>query len=349
VIWAWIGMEMILGLPLLGALAGLLISAYVRAKYLKHVVRIFQERPLFIIPRGQPRPDAEEVRFPTTDGLMLHGCYLRTQAPQRRGVILFGLEFGSNCWSCLPYCEHLLANGFDVFTFEPRNQGGSDHQTGYEPLQWVTDHEVRDYENALAYLRERGDAEPNGIGLFGISKGGSAGLLAAVHDPSVRCIVTDGIFATYTTMVPYMRKWVTIYSSRKALQRLMPNWVYGLVGRHAMKLTARARGCRFPHLERDIARLAPRPLLMIHGRADTYIKPEMAQALFARAGQPKELWMVEGAKHNQSLHVAGDEYRQRVLDFFRTQLAPLPLQDAELGEEELATLPPGRQLSLIRD
>jgi pimeloyl-ACP methyl ester carboxylesterase len=85
----------------------------------------------------------------------------------------------------------------------------------------------------------------------------------------------------------------------------------------------RERGCRFPYLERQISRLAPRPLLMIHGGGDTYIKPEMAQALFDRAGAPKEMWLVEGAKHNQALYQAGEEYRQRVLHFFQTHLESL--------------------------
>ena len=60
---------------------------------------------------------------------------------------------------------------------------------------------------------------------------------------------------------------------------------------------------------------------MIHGEADTYIKPEMAEALFARAREPKDLWLVPRAKHNQALHLAGDEYRRRVLEFFECHLA----------------------------
>ena len=129
---------------------------------------------------------------------MLAGCYLKRARP-RRGVILFGLEFGSNRWSCQPYCEHLLAAGFDVFAFETRNQGDSDREPGYDPLQWVTDYEVRDAEAALAYLKGRPDADPRGVGFFGISKGAGAGLFAAGRDPYVRCCVTDGIFAMYTT------------------------------------------------------------------------------------------------------------------------------------------------------
>ena len=41
----------------------------------------------------------------------------------------------------------------------------------------------------------------------------------------VRCFVTDGIFATHTTMLPYMRKWVMIYSDRKFMQ-ILPEWIY---------------------------------------------------------------------------------------------------------------------------
>jgi pimeloyl-ACP methyl ester carboxylesterase len=341
VIWLWIGLAAALTIILLAGLFLLLLYIYLVHRFLDYLVRIFQEKPLFIVPRGQPVEAAEEVRFPSSDGLTLHGCYLRTTAPRRQGVILFGIEFGSNCWSCVPYCEHLLVNGFDVFAFEPRNQGDSDWKSGYEPLQWVTNFEVRDYQAALAYLNQRPDADPAGVGFFGISKGGGAGLLAASRDPSVRCFVTDGIFATFATMIPYMRKWVKIYSDRYWLQVLMPTWFYRIVGRTGLRRTARERGCRFPYLERAIARLAPRPLLMIHGSADTYIKPDMAHALFEKAGSPKAFWLVEGAKHNQALQVAGDDYRQRVLDFFQTHLGRFPT----VGSQRLGT----RALSLSRE
>jgi alpha-beta hydrolase superfamily lysophospholipase len=320
VLWLWVGSGVLGGVAGVVLLLGFLIYVYLKRKFLGNIIRIFEEKPIFIVPRGQPVEGAEEVWFPTADGLKLRGCYLRTPGP-RRGVVLFGLEFGSNRWSCGPYCEHLRANGFDIFTFESRNQGESESQPGYEPLQWVTDFEVRDMQAALAYLKRRDDADPRGVGLFGISKGGGAGLLAAARDPYVRCFVTDGIFATLSTMVPYMRKWVSIYSDRYWIQVLVPTWIYSLVARAGLRRIARGRRCRFPYLERAISRLAPRPLLMIHGGADTYIKPEMAQALFERAGQPREFWLVEGAKHNQALPIAGDEYRRRVLDFFGKHLA----------------------------
>jgi uncharacterized protein len=350
VTWLWIGLAFALSLPLAAWLGLLLLFRYLKKKqFLDYVVRIFQEKPIFIVPRGVPVPEGQEVFFPSTDGLELHGCYLPTSAYRRKGVILFGLEFGSNCWSCVAYCENLLANGFDVFAFETRNQGDSQSKNGYEPLQWVTNFEVEDTEAALQYLKNRPDADPTGVGLFGISKGGSAGLLAAHRNPYVRCFVTDGVFATFSTMVPYMRKWVSIYSDKYWIQVLLPNWVYGLFGKIGLKRLSREKRCWFPHLERSIGKLAPRPLLMIHGGADTYIKPEMAESLFKKARYPKQYWLVDGAKHNQALQVAGEEYRQRLLNFFETHLAPKegesspehirkrePLEDGEI-EKRRAT------------
>jgi pimeloyl-ACP methyl ester carboxylesterase len=339
VTWLWIALGVVAGIALLAAVAFLIFHRYVKMTYLDYVVRIFEERPLFIIPRGQPVADAEEVRFKTAGGLTLSGCYLKTRARQRHGVILFGLEFGSNRWSCVPYCDFLRASGYDIFAFESRNQGESECQPGYEPLQWVTDHEVDDFRAAIEYLRRRPDSDPRGVGFFGISKGGSAGLIAAAQLPFVRCCVTDGIFATHPTMVPYMCKWAQIYSPSLRLHKVLSFWYFGFLAKRALHRIRRERRCRFPHLEHVIGRLAPRPLLMIHGGGDTYIKPEMAQAMFDRARKPKELWVVDGAKHNQGIHVASDEYQQRVLAFFQQHLAVDAVPDSvEVPDETSARI-----------
>jgi fermentation-respiration switch protein FrsA (DUF1100 family) len=187
----------------------------------------------------------------------------------------------------------------------------------------VTDYEVTDARAALAYLKARPDADSRGVAFFGLSKGAGAVLQASATDPFVRCFVTDGVFAAYTTLVPYMRQWFRIYNRHHVLQALLPSWYYGLVGRAGLRLAERERHCRFPHLETALPRLAPRPLLMIHGGGDTYIKPEMARRLYQRAGQPKEFWLVEGAKHNQAFQLAGAEYRRRVLEFFLQHLTLL--------------------------
>ena len=52
---------LMLALPV--ALAALLtwLHFWLRKHYLHNLVRIFLEKPLFVIPRGQPTADAEEV------------------------------------------------------------------------------------------------------------------------------------------------------------------------------------------------------------------------------------------------------------------------------------------------
>ncbi|MCI0680663.1 MAG: alpha/beta fold hydrolase [Gemmataceae bacterium] len=315
-LWLWIALG-ILGVALTAATA---FHLHILRNHMPFLVRVFQEKPLFIIPFAPPSDDAEEVDLITADGLTLKGCYLKHAGP-RKGVILFGPEFGASRWGCIPYCEFLRQSGYDIFTFEMRGQGQSQAQAGYEPLQWLTEYEIEDFQTALEYLRRRADAEPRGIGLFGLSKGGSAGLWIAAHDPYVRCIVTDGAFGTISTMVPYMKQWIYIYSRAPWVVKLIPHWYYVWAAYIGIGRISRIRNARYPVLENVVRRIAPRPWLMIHGGADNYIKPASARDLFARAGEPKELWLVDKAKHNQAIQTAGGDYQRRVRDFFDKHLS----------------------------
>lgn len=319
VFWLWMVISVLLVPPFAIGLALAAIYLYIHVKYMGFLLRIFQEKPLLIAPRGEKLTDAEDVAILADDGLKLRGCYLKTIAPTRKGVILFGLEFGSDRWACRPYCEKLLEAGYDVFAVEFRGQGESDKDPNYEPLQWVTDRDVRDMKVAIKYLLGRPDADPRGIGVFGISKGGGTGLVASGGEPAIRCLVTDGAYGTHTTMIPYLKRWIGIYSDRKRIQRVLPTWFYGIIGMVGAKKVARNRGVTYPSVEKAVGRLN-RPLLMIHGEGDTYIKPEMARTLFERARGPKELWIVPKAKHNQALTAAGDDYHTRVIAFFDTHL-----------------------------
>lgn len=318
--WLWIPLAI---LPTIVVIAMLALHVRVLRFYVPVLARIFQEKPLFILPFGQPVPDAEEITLTTSDGETLHAVYLHTPKP-RKGVLLFGLEFGSTRWSCLPYCEFLREAGYDIFTFETRGLKNNPAKNGYEPIQWVTDFEVTDFRTAIAYLKNRADHDPRGIGLFGLSKGGSAGLLVASDDAFIRCAAVDGIFAAETTVMPFMYQWVFIYTKMPWLAKLIPWVYYRHIARLAIRLVERTRGVRYPALEPCLARFSPRPLLMIHGGGDTYIKPDMARTLFELAREPKELWMVEKAKHNQAFHLEHAEYKRRVLAFFDKHLAGNP-------------------------
>ena len=320
--WVW---WVALAASALAVLGGFVLTApyfYIRARYLDHVVRIFEEKPLFVIPRGKAPVNADEVSIPTAGGLQLKGCYLNGRGP-RRGVVLFGLEFGSNRWACLQYCATLLERGYDVFSYEPRSQGTSDVDPDYSPLQWVTEHDIADMRAAVAYLKTRPETTPeSGIGVFGVSKGGSLALALAAEDPFIRCVVTDGAYATRTTVIPFLRRWASIYVKNTPawVRRAAPDGIYGLFSDAAIRRSARGRKVEFPALERVLHKVEV-PVQMIHGGGDTYISPAMAEALYTRIPTgSKHLWVVPKAKHNQAVQVAGEEYGRRVAKFFDANL-----------------------------
>jgi alpha-beta hydrolase superfamily lysophospholipase len=318
----WLGVLGVILLSLAVLVAGFFLTIHILIirHYLQFVLRIFQEKPLFIIPFGKPDPEAEDIELPGPEGLVLRACYWKAKTP-RKGVLWFGLEFGSSRWSAGPYCDFLREAGYDVFACESRGQGQTPTVNGYEPLQWVTRFDVEDYRIAFEHLKNRPDADPRGIGLFGLSKGAAAGVLAAADDAVLRCAVTDGMFGTRTTMIPYMAQWVMIYTPRKKLAKHLPKWYLSHVAGLALGRIEDERKVKYPSLVTALRKLGDRPILMIHGGADNYIKPDMARSLFRDARDPKELWIVDGAKHNQAAHVAGDEYRRRIREFFDKNLA----------------------------
>jgi pimeloyl-ACP methyl ester carboxylesterase len=317
---------------LAAATANVLFGAflvYAVIRYAPVIGRIFEERPLFLPLRLPPLPGGEDVRFRADDGLELAGTYFRATTAGRAGVLVFCHEYLSDRWSFQPYTAPLRDLGFDVFTFDFRNHGDSAGDPSYRPLQWATDHEVRDLRGALDYLRSRPDHDPAGAGLFGISRGGSTALLVAARDPRVWGVVTDGAFPTRGTMLAYILRWAEIYVSNPFLWKSLPLWIFRLVGWAGRVRSERRLNCRFPDVETAVARLAPRPWLMIHGGKDAYIGPDIARTLFAAAREPKDLWIVPKAKHNRCLESAPTEYAARLRDFLgRSAPRRLPDDDA---------------------
>ena len=184
---------------------------------------------------SRPATDGEDVRFPTADGLELAGTYLRarTGEPRGRARLLPRIPERSLELSTLrrraprPGLRHL-----HLRLPQPRRER---QRPGYQPLQWVTDHEVRDLEAALAYLRSRPDRDPAGFGLFGVSRGGGTALVrgrararrlgrrspTARSRPAGRCSPTSsaGPRSTSASRVLYA-----------ILRDYSPRWVFALLG-----------------------------------------------------------------------------------------------------------------------
>ncbi len=226
-------------------------------------------------------------------------------------------------YSCARYCRPLLNAGYDVFSFDFRGHGESSSEENYRARQWVSDREVADMVGALAFVEDWLEAHgrPVEVGLFGVSRGAGAGIVAAVNNPRVKAIITDGAFSSDTALEHLMKRWAYIFAKVRFVYENHPpsfwrflRWLLFVVCRWKL-------GCEFPSVRKALQRMPPRPMLFVHGERDSYIPVAQTQLLYALAAQPKYLWIVPGAKHNQSVVVDPERYAIRTVAFFNRYLA----------------------------
>ncbi len=63
------------------------------------------------------------------------------------------------------------------------------------------------------------------------------------------------------------------------------------------------------------------PLLVVHGLADAFVPSRFSEQLFAAARQPKQLLLVPGATHNNSMALGGQNYRKAIDALMQTRPA----------------------------
>ena len=83
--------------------------------------------------------------------------------------------------------------------------------------------------------------------------------------------------------------------------------------------------------------MQPRPWFFIHGQKDSYIRVEQT-TLYDAAPTPKYLWVVEDAKHNQSV-MTSPAIAAGTVAFFRRYLAGEDIAESEIttpSEAEVA-------------
>jgi pimeloyl-ACP methyl ester carboxylesterase len=252
----------------------------------------------------------------TSSGLKLQGSLFRTLQEQPRGLILFCHELDSNRWSALYYCEGLLAEGFNVLAFDFRNHGDSASMSGYEPSCWLTRFEVDDVLAAVAYIDSRPDLRSLPLGVFGVSRGGGAALMAAARCDAVRRVATDGCYSCYEMLFHFTARWAGLYFPEWIL-RMQPLWHVQFVLWVFRSVSQFRRGCRYANIDRALDRLRHKSVFMLSGERDTYVIPQITRNLHARTRQdPSGLWIVPGAKHNLARQTATDEYDRRLVEFF---------------------------------
>jgi pimeloyl-ACP methyl ester carboxylesterase len=255
----------------------------------------------------------EPVEFaPASGEHRVHGWFLAHEETQR--VIVLCPGYRGTKADLLGIGMHLWREGHNILLFDYHGHGhgwGAPVTLGFR--------EVNDFLGALDYVRQRVPGAL--IGVLGYSMGAAVAIMGAARRPEARVVVADSAFATHWGVVEY--------NFKRVVRLPAPPFLF-----LADRLMAWRAGYRFREVEplRDVARIAPRPLLLIHGLEDTTISPQDSQRLFEAAGEPKELWLVEGMEHCCAYFKDRLAYCQRVAAFFARHLdgaaAGEPLQAA---------------------
>ena len=296
-------------------------------KYVKLCLNIIRDTPppLAMGPRDFERIDGDRVTFRAFDNLNLCGMFLfGNHGGHPKGMVIFAHEFSSDMYSCARYCRPLLNAGYDVFSFDFRGHGESSGEPGYQPRQWASEREVNDILGAIAYVEDwlEHHGRPVEIGLFGISRGAGAAILAAEQNLAIKAIITDGAFSSGTTLEYLMKRWAYIFAKVRFVYENHPPQFWAFLRWLLFRECKRKLHCTFPSVRKALMRMqAPKPILFIHGERDSYIPVEQSQLLYDLAPGPKSLWVVPGAKHNQSVIIRPEYYALRTVSFFNEHLA----------------------------
>jgi uncharacterized protein len=243
----------------------------------------------------------EEIAVKSASGVMLRGRFFEGA---NRDLIVLVSGYGDTQDQMLPYAEFLHHAGFDTLTYNARARATSGGE--YVTLGVL---EQVDLESIVQYAAHRADVDPTKVGVLGISMGGATAILTAARDHQIRAVVDDcgfsdapGVIAAsfehfiHLPAIPFAPVTVWIASHRAGIDvnSVRPDKV--------------------------IDEISPRPILIIHGLADYVVPVANSERNFKAAGEPKELWLVPGARHGEAHTVAKAEYEKKVDEFFDNAL-----------------------------
>ena len=235
----------------------------------------------------------QQLRFASRDGIKLFAWY--KPGPKRAAIILVHGVTSSGVFMA-HHGAALSSRGYAVLMLDLRAHGRSEGDTA--SWGWA---EINDVLGAVDLLQTREDVDPGRIGVLGISLGGQIAIRAAVQSESIGAVVAEGPSeaamsdsgrpTSFGGWLLYPVRWLTF-----VMQRVMSG-VRPVAG-----------------LLQDIAKVAPRPLLLIAPSVGG--ESEWVRRCFVAASEPKELWEVPGARHAQAYFVDPEGYTAKVTRFF---------------------------------
>ena len=252
----------------------------------------------------------EDIRFDATAdsellqaGIELAGWTIHTVHGAPAVILVHG--FKSSREEMLPWARFIHEAGYNVLLFDTRGCGKSGGST-----VGLGATEPRDISLAVKLARDQFGTTK--VAVLGISLGAGAAILAAAKDPSITAVIADSAWTDQDVQLSRLS-----FLPLGPLRVPLPPYGVGAVNAMVGADVSKARPLD------AIARISPRPILLIHSADDDNATTpvEGARRLFAAAGEPKELWVAPRGGHVGAINAFPDEYRARVLAFLRGALS----------------------------
>jgi fermentation-respiration switch protein FrsA (DUF1100 family) len=231
--------------------------------------------------------DFQEVKLVTEDGVRLSAWY----TPPRNGaVILIAHGYGDRRPE--DFYALFAGHGYGVVAWDFRAHGKSEGE--FTTLGY---YETLDVKAALDFARSQPGVEH--VGAWGGSMGAVTMIRAAAQYPEIEALVADSPFVTLEeemnlrVPVPFLRSLIRFFAE----------------GRSGLTLD-------LVRPVDDIARISPRPILIIQGMDDGMVPLDSAQRLYEAAGEPRQLWTEKEVPHLNMYAFYKTRYTKRVIKFF---------------------------------
>ena len=251
---------------------------------------------------AQSRSRREEFSLIAPDGAELRGWKVRPENPNGSWVLLFH-GVADNRVGTIGQSDILLRAGYGVVMMDQRAHGESGGAIA--TYGWLERNDTRAVVDALA-----ASEHPAHIFALGESMGAGIALQSAGIDPRIEAVVAEAPFASlreasydYAGLQEYPLLGKTLFAPGA--------WVMLYRGGKLAGFPAAGVSPEQAVAARNF------PVLLVCDEADTTLPSRHAKRIYAAARGPKSLWVVPGAFHTAALGFAPEEFRRRVLDFFR--------------------------------
>ena len=217
------------------------------------------------------------------DGIAYHLWLPQDAGPVPALVVLHGA--GSRKENHADFARAAGDHGFAALTFDNRGHGETEGALGARA--------VSDIQKLVRMLAERDEIDERRIGVRGSSMGGLLALHAAAASETVSGVIAI-CPATEDMLLSDVRKVA-------AGQPPPPGSALESMRLDAPSLVAWLE----EHDVRDaVARIAGKPLMLIHAAGDEVVPSAVSEELFERAGEPKRLLITPDGDHRSAQHDA---------------------------------------------